>query len=66
MKCYQKGCENDNAICKHNVTGHYYCPGCAKKMNNVWPGRVSAPTSIDKQKKLGLDQLLKLAKKKND
>lgn len=63
MKCHRKGCENNNAVCKHTVTGDLYCPMCAAKINATWPGRVAEATEADKKRANGIASLLKQIKK---
>jgi hypothetical protein len=63
MKCSRKGCENNDAVCKHTVTGDLYCPTCAAKINATWPGRVAEATREEKQRAKGIAALLKQAKK---
>lgn len=42
-KCARKACGSNYAACKHTQSGYYYCPKCARKINEANPGLVKFP-----------------------
>ncbi len=44
MKCARIACDNTiNVLCKHTQSGRFYCPKCARKINDHSPGLVEWP-----------------------
>lgn len=36
LKCYRTACDNRlNVTCQHSETGRFYCPACARKINDA-------------------------------
>ena len=42
--CFRTACKsNVNIVCQHRENGKFYCPGCARKINDFNPGLVHVP-----------------------
>lgn len=47
MKCARTACTaTRDVLCRHKETGAYYCPRCARKINEATPGLVEWPKDI--------------------
>jgi len=42
--CFRTACKsNVNIVCQHRDNGKFYCPGCARRINDFNPGLVCIP-----------------------